>query len=163
MKTDNTLIISVLCAAYAAHCAADAIMCGFDIGGTVYFAQIPLDIFLSEFVGISMTSDETPCKRLRVKPLTKKTTIIFNSFTPDILCTFAELTERAQNDFSGNRGEAFEAMLCEYYHGTQSAPNTTFWQDGDFTTQDGLKVQAKFQSATVIHEKHLQALAMLKK
>lgn len=162
MKADNTLIISALCAAYAAHCAADAIVCGFDIGGTVFFAEIPKDIFLDAFVGVSMTSDEIPCKRLRVKPLTKKTTALFNSFSPDILCTFAELTERAQNDFSGNRGEAFEAMLCEYYNGTKSAPNAAFWQDGDFTKPDGEKVQAKFQNASVIHEKHLEALKMLK-
>lgn len=162
MKVDNSAIISALCAAYAAHSAADEIVCGFDIGGTVYFARIPIDIFLAEFVGISMTSDEVPCKRLRVKPLTKRTAAMFNSFSPDILCTFAELTERAQNDFSGNRGEAFEAMLCKYYHGTQSAPNTAFWQDGDFTKPDGEKVQAKFQNASVIHEKHLQALKMLK-
>ena len=162
MKVDNSAIVSALCAAYAAHCAADAIICGFDISGTVFFAEIPEDIFLDAFVGVSMTSDEIPCKRLRVKPLTKKTTMLFNSFTPQMLCTFSELTERAQSDFAGNRGEAFEAMLCEYYHGTQSAPNTAFWQDGDFTTQDGKKVQAKFQNASVIHERHIEALKMLK-
>lgn len=162
MKVDNSYITSALCAAYAAHCAADAIVCGFDIGGTVFFAEVPMDIFLDAFVGISLTSDEVPCKRLRVKPLTKRTSILFNSFAPQVLCTFEELTDRAKRDFGGNRGEAFEVVLCEYFRGKLSAPNTPFWMDGDFTTNDGRKLQAKFQNASVIHEKHLKALEAMK-
>lgn len=162
MKVDNSVIVNALREAYASHNAADEIVCGFDISGIVYFSPIPIDIFLDAFVGVSMTSDEIPCKRLRVKPLTKRTAALFNSFSPDILCTFAELTARAQTDFSANRGQAFEAMLCEHYGGTMSAPNSTFWQDGDFTTPDGKKIQAKFQCATVVHEKHLAALQALK-
>lgn len=149
MKTDNTFIISALCAAYAAHCAANVHIIGFNVNGTVYAAEVPLDIMLSEFCGISLTSDEIPQKRLRLKPLTKKTTILFNSFNPFPLCSFDELTNRAQNECAGNRGIMFEIMCAEYYHGTLAEQNAPFWKCGDFAA-NGLEYQCKFQNASII-------------
>lgn len=161
MKIDNSAIISALCAAYAAHCAAKTVILGYEIGGGVYAAEIPVEIVLTEFAGVSMTSDETPCKRMRVKPLTKKSAILFNSFSPVLVCSFNELTARAQEDFGGNRGQAFESIMCEYYHGTAAAANTPFWISGDFRA-NGVEYQVKYCNATIVHEKHLTALQALK-
>lgn len=149
MKVDNTFIISALCAAYAAHSAADVHIIGFNIGGIVYAAQIPMDIMLSEFCGISLTSDEIPQKRLRLKPLTKKTTVLFNSFNPFPICSFDELTNRAQTECAGNRGIAFEVVCAEYYGGKLARQNAPFWESGDFE-KDGLQYQCKFQNASII-------------
>lgn len=160
MKIDNSAIISALCAAYAAHCAADVHIIGFNIDGVVYAAKIPLDIVLSDFCGISLTSDDIPQKRLRVKPLTKKTTVLFNSFNPFILCTFDELTNRAQTECAGNRGIMFEKMCAEYYHGTLAEQNAPFWKCGDFAV-NGLEYQCKFQNASVIKEGQLKVLNAL--
>lgn len=162
MKVDNTAIIAALCAAYTAHTAAQIVILGYEIGGGVYAAEIPVDIVLHEFSGVSMTSDTEPVKRLRVKPLTKKSAILFNSFSPFLVCSFDELTARAQSDFSGNRGQAFEQIMCEYYRGTAAAANSPFWETGDFNAS-GVEYQVKFVNATIVHEKHLAMLSTLKK
>ena len=147
---DNIQMINYLSAVYNCTQKADVFIIGFNIDGIVQFAQIPLETLWS-FCGISMTSDEVPCKRLRVKPINKKNLAIFNSFNPQILCTFDELQETAKNQFSGNCGQCFEKMVCNFMQGEQTPPNTPFWIDGDFKV-NGLTIQAKFQMATVITE-----------
>lgn len=161
MKVDNFAIIAALCAAYTAHTAAQVVILGYDIGGTVFAAEIPVNIVLTEFAGISMTSDSIPVKRMRVKPLTKKSAVLFNSFSPFPVCSFAELTARAQSEHGGNRGEAFEKIITEYYHGTAAAENTPFWISGDFRANN-TEYQVKFCNATIVHEKHLTALQAIK-
>lgn len=160
MKVDNTAIIAALCAAYTAHSAADVHIIGYNVNGIVYAAEIPLDIVLSEFCGISLSSDDIPQKRLRIKPLTKKTTVLFNSFNPFMLCSFDELTNRAQIECAGNRGIMFETMCAEYYGGTLAAQNLPFWIGGDFE-KDGLQYQCKFVNASVIKEGQLKVLNSL--
>lgn len=161
MKIDNSVIISALCAAYTAHSAAQIVIVGYEIGGGVYAAEIPVDIVLTEFAGVSITSDETPCKRMRVKPLTKKSAVLFNSFSPVLVCSFNDLTARAKKDFAGNRGQAFEMIMCEYYKGIPAAANSPFWVSGDFRAND-IEYQVKYCNATIIHEKHLTALQAIK-
>lgn len=151
MKADNTNIIASLATAYKQLQAADIIIVGFNVESCVMFAEIPIDSLLNDFCGISMTSDEIPCKRLRVKPLTKKTALLFNSYNPHFLCSFQELQETAKADFSGNCGQAFESLICEYYNGKLNDYSIPFWKAGDFKA-NGLEYQAKFQMATVITE-----------
>ena len=155
MKADNTAIIASLATAYKQLQAADKFIVGFNIEGNVYFAEIPLDSLLNEFAGISMTSDETPCKRLRIKPLNKKTAILFNSYNPQLLCSFDELQELAKAEFSTNCGQAFESMICNYYNGKLNDYSIPFWKAGDFSA-DGIQYQAKFQLATIITEYTMQ-------
>lgn len=151
VKIDNSQVIEYLCSVYSTAQKADKFIIGFPIDNKVFFAEIPLDIVLTEFSGVSMTSDETPCKRLRIKPLTKKTAILFNSFSPCFLCDFEELQTVSKTDFSGNNGQAFEKMVCAFYGGKQTADSLPFWQGGDFIA-NGIQYQAKFQLATIITE-----------
>lgn len=155
MKIDNTAIITSLASAYKRLQAAEKFVVGFNIDNNVFFTEIPLDSLLDDFCGISMTSDETPCKRLRVKPLNKKLLALFLTYEPQKLCSFAELQETAKADFSANCGQAFEYLVCKAYNGKQTKANTQWWKDGDFTA-NGLKYQAKFQLATVITEYTMQ-------
>lgn len=155
MKTDNTAIITSLASAYKRLQAADKFVVGFNIEGNIYFAEISLDSLLNDFAGISMTSDETPCKRLRIKPLNKKTAILFNSYNPQLLCSFDELQELAKAEFSANCGQAFESMICNYYNGKLNDYSIPFWKAGDFSA-NGLQYQAKFQMATIITEYTMQ-------
>lgn len=153
MKTaiDNSAVVAYMSEVYATTQKADTFVIGFNVEGNVLMAEMPLATILDNFIGVSMTSDEIPCKRLRLKPLTKKLMPIFSGFNPVPLCDMSELQEIAKARFSGNCGQAFEYLACKYYNGTPSAPNTPFWQGGDFTA-NGISYQAKFQNATVITE-----------
>ena len=155
MKIDNTAIITSLASAYKRLQAAEKFVVGFNIDNNVFFAEIPLDSLLDDFCGISMTSDEIPCKRLRVKPLAKKTAILFNSYNPLFLCSFEELQEYSKENCSGNCGQGFEALICRYYNGKLSDYSIPFWKAGDFSA-NGIEYQAKFQLATVITEYTMQ-------
>lgn len=152
MRVDNSAIIAYLSSVYLSTSAAKTALLGFPIENNVYAAFIPIETLLTEFSGVSLTSDENPCKRLRVKPLTKKTMTLFQSFEPFYICTFDELQTLAKRDFSGNCGVCFESVCAEKLNAKQSAPNTPFWIDGDFSLENGKKVQCKFQLATIITE-----------
>lgn len=164
MKIDNSVIIATLAEFYTLHSAADVHVIGFHIGNEVYFAEIPLDVILMHFAGISMTSDEIPAKRLRLKPLTKKTAILFESYSPRLLCSYETLTVEAQEQTAGNRGLMFEKLIARYYMGFQTAPNIPFWRAGDIIADDDngepFHIQAKFENATIVSEKHMKAFEM---
>lgn len=151
MKVDNSAIIAYLLTVYKATQKADVFILGFNIDNAVYFAGIPLDVVLTDFSGISMTSDEIPVKRLRIKPLNKKTQILFNMYSPIFLCSFDELQNLAKSDFGGNCGQCFEKLICDFYDGIPAQQNTAFWKSGDFE-KDGLQYQVKFQLATIVTE-----------
>ena len=151
MKADNSAIIARLASVYALASAANVYIIGFPINDTVYYAEMPLQVILSDFSGVSMTSDETPCKRLRIKPLTKKTQVLFQSYAPQMLCSFSELQEVAKRDFSGNCGQAFEYLICQEYGGKLAEMSMPFWKSGDFSA-NGIEYQVKFQMATIITE-----------
>lgn len=151
MRIDNTAVIQWLASVYTLASAAQCYIVGFPIDNTVYYAEMPLSVILSDFVGISMTSDETPVKRLRIKPLTKKTLILFRGYNPKMLCSFDELQEIAKKQFSSNCGQAFESLICQEYGGKLAAANSAFWQCGDFSA-NSIEYQVKFQLATIITE-----------
>lgn len=151
MRIDNSAIIEKLASVYTLASAANAYIIGFPIDSVVYYAEMPLQTILSDFVGISMTSDENPVKRLRIKPLTKKTLMLFQSFSPKALCSFDELQTIAKNQFSGNCGQCFEFLVCQEYNGKLAEKSSPFWKSGDFE-KDGKQYQVKFMLATVITE-----------
>ena len=151
MKIDNTAIIAFLTETYKTAQKADCFILGFNIENCVLFAEIPLDIMLSEFAAVSMTSDAIPCKRLRVKPLTKKTQALFNTFAPRFLCSMDTLQKTAKDEYSGNCGQCFESLVCDFYGGEKSRDSAPFWECGDFS-KNGIEYQVKFQNATIISE-----------
>lgn len=151
MKVDNTVIIEKLASVYTRLQAAEKFVVGFPVENVVYYAEIPLQVILSNFVGISMTSDETPCKRLRLKPLTKKTLVMFQSYSPKMLCGFDELQNTAKQNFAGNCGQCFEHMICQEYGGKLAEKSSPFWKSGDFNAND-IEYQVKFMLATIITE-----------
>ena len=129
---------------------SDFVVLGYCIENAVFYVEITPEDLLT-FCGISVTSDETPVKRLRVKTLTKRLSLLFDSFSPAYLCDMQTLEETAKSDFCGNRGVAFESLVCAAYGGKLSPPNLPFWQGGDFT-KSGISYSCKYQLATVITE-----------
>jgi hypothetical protein len=151
-------IMDALREAYLAHDAADAVILGFIVEGTVFYAEVTAEELIDVYCGKSKTSDEEPVFRWRVKALTKKTEAAFFAKNPVVLCDEAMLLDIADKFYEGNRGYAFEKLVCNAYNGTLSSQNLPFWEGGDFTA-NGKSYSCKFQFATVIHERHLAEIA----
>ena len=151
-------IMDALREAYLAHDAADAVIIGFNVEGVILYAETTHEELVDVFCGKSKTSDEEPVFRWRVKALTKKTEAAFMALNPAVLCDEAMLLDVAEKCCEGNRGYAFEKLVCNAYNGTLSSQNLPFWEGGDFTA-NGKSYSVKFQFATVIHERHLAEIA----
>ena len=147
--------------AYKTYSASNTIILGFPVSDSVFFAEIPLQEFFV-FCGQSKTSDENPVFRLRVKPLTAKTTQIFFAYNPQTLCTVSELDKIACEQFDNNRGCAFEYLICKAIGATQTSKNCPFWVSGD-CIKNSIPYQIKYQYATVITENHLIELTKVYK
>lgn len=65
-------IMDALREAYLAHDAADAVILGFIVNGTVLYAEVTAEELIDVYCGKSKTSDEEPVFRWRVKALTKR-------------------------------------------------------------------------------------------
>lgn len=152
-------IMNTMREAFLAHDAADAIVLGFSVEGTVLYAEVSHEELLDVFCGKSKTSDEEPVFRWRVKPLSKKAEAVFFAKNPVVLCEESMLLDIAEKSYEGNRGTAFERLVCSAYNGTLSATNLPFWEGGDFTTPNGKSYSVKYQFGTVIHERHLAEIA----
>lgn len=151
-------VMDALREAYLTHDAADAVIVGFSVEGTVLYAEVTHEELIDVFCGKSKTSDEEPVFRWRVKPLSKKAEAVFFAKNPAVLCEESTLLNIAEEFCEGNRGYAFEKLVCNAYNGTLSSQNLPFWQGGDFTV-NGKSYSVKYQFATVIHERHLAEIA----
>lgn len=147
-------VMNAMREAYLAHDAADAVIVGFSVEGVVLYAEVSHEELIDVYCGKSKTSDEEPVFRWRVKPLSKKAEAAFFAKNPAVLCDETELLDIAEKFCEGNRGYAFEKLVCNAYNGTLSAANLPFWEGGDFTV-NGKSYSVKYQFATVIHERHL--------
>lgn len=152
-------IMDALREAYLAHDAADAVIVGFSVEGVVLYAEVTHEELIDTFSGKSKTSDEEPVFRWRVKALTKKSGAAFFAKNPAVLCDEAMLLDFAEKFCEGNRGYAFEKLVCNAYKGSLSPANLPFWQGGDFVAPNGKSYSVKYQFATVVHERHLAEIA----
>ena len=147
--------------AYLEYSASKTIILGFPVSDSVYYAFVPLSEFFA-FCGQSKTSDDCPVFRLRVKPLTAKTSALFFSYNPQILCSISELEQVAAESYDNNRGYAFEKLITQAINARETPQNTPFWVSGD-CIKNSIPYQIKYQYATVITENHLIELTKIYK
>lgn len=59
-----------------------------------------------------------------------------------------------------NKGVMFERLITEDYFGQiwSGKDNTPFYKDGDLTTENGIKVQIKYEGAQIVMESTLEKL-----
>jgi hypothetical protein len=133
---------------YTQYSKADLHIMGFIVGGLIYMittAHIDPDT-----ITLTQASRGQGCS-LRFRPKKAQKMALLDTA---ICLGSAELVL----DSKYNRGEMFEKIVTERYGQVWVKDSVPFYMDGDITV-DGVKIQIKFQNASLCTSKTLERLA----
>lgn len=160
VSLENQRKVNEMFTLYEEFSAADRYMLGFIDGANVCYKIVTADI-LFPAVKIDSASSGSISKKATSKKCIKfkPTKSYISEYLKDgcqILCTLAELENARAGKY--NYGEAFEKVAVEKLTGrTWKKDKTDFWTAPDFEYQ-GMKIQAKFEKATIANEYQLTHL-----